>query len=142
MFSEHAWVELKRAIPRLGLLPGALGVVVHVYPDQNTYEVEFLNVDGTTIGIEPLEVGDLQLATGLSHQRGLDNLDIAKGHGKTEAGITAYPLDDGPLSAEYIAALRADALAHMRAGKVTFRKHLFEPPAADRDPSEPIDGGE
>ena len=58
-FPEHSLVVLKRALPRLGLKSGATGVIVHVYDDGNAYEVEFVSVDGKTIGVFTVEPADL-----------------------------------------------------------------------------------
>src|SRR5450830_820806 len=60
MFKEHAQVTLKRALPSLGLQPGAVGIVVHVHTDFEGYEVEFLNWAGQTIGVETVEDRDLE----------------------------------------------------------------------------------
>ena len=60
MFKDHAQVVLKRALPGLGLAPGAVGVVVHVHKDYEGYEVEFLSWDGQTIGVETVEDRDLE----------------------------------------------------------------------------------
>lgn len=41
------------------------------------------------------------------------------------AAAAAYEADDGPLSKEYLAALKKDADAHFPAGVVLFHEHLF-----------------
>jgi hypothetical protein len=121
VFEEHTCVALKRAVPRLGLLPGALGVVIHVYPDHKAYEVEFLREDGTTLGVETVEADDLQLAA-----RTPPSVRSTAMDSQDPLGNPAYPLDDGPMSAEYIAALRADVREHMPMGRLIDRKDLFE----------------
>jgi len=60
MLKEHAQVTLKRALPSLGLEPGALGIVVHVHTDFDAYEVDFLSWDGQTVGVETVEARDLE----------------------------------------------------------------------------------
>ncbi|MBK7424683.1 MAG: DUF4926 domain-containing protein [Propionivibrio sp.] len=46
-------------MPNLGLEPGDVGVVVHVYGQGSAYEVEFLTMDGHTIGLETVDAADL-----------------------------------------------------------------------------------
>ena len=71
MFNEHTQVVINRAIPKLGLVPGDVGVVVHVHLQGSAYEVEFMSFDGNTIGIETIEAGDLHAASGnaVPHER-------------------------------------------------------------------------
>lgn len=64
MLKEHAQVVLNKYLPKLGLEPGDIGVVVHVYGLGSAYEVEFLTRDGKTIGLETIDAADLQLAIG------------------------------------------------------------------------------
>ncbi len=40
-FGEHECVRLVTARPDAGLPAGAVGAVVHIYPDHRAYEVEF-----------------------------------------------------------------------------------------------------
>lgn len=63
MFDEHAQVVLKRPLPRLGLGPGAVGVIVHIYGEGAAYEVEFLSLDGSTIYVSTVEADDLRQAS-------------------------------------------------------------------------------
>lgn len=71
MLNEHTQVVLKRPLPNLGLEPGDVGVVVHVHGQGEAYEVEFLSLDGNTIGVETVEAGDLRQASGkaVPHER-------------------------------------------------------------------------
>ena len=62
MLNEHTQVVLKRPMPSLGLEPGDVGVVVHVHGQGESYEVEFLSLDGNTIGVETVEASDLRQA--------------------------------------------------------------------------------
>lgn len=61
--AEHSCVRLTRAVPEHQLLVGALGTVVHVYPDDDAYEIEF--VDGATertLAVVTLTAEDLRPA--------------------------------------------------------------------------------
>jgi hypothetical protein len=71
MFIEHSQVVLNRRVPQLGLEPGDVGVVVHVHGNGEAYEVEFMSLDGRTIGVETIEGTDLRGATssGIPHER-------------------------------------------------------------------------
>lgn len=62
MLQEHTQVMLKKTIPDLGLTPGDMGVVVHVHGSGTAYEVEFLTLDGHTIGVKTLDAADLRQA--------------------------------------------------------------------------------
>lgn len=54
MIQEHAFVVLTEALPSAGLEPGDVGVVVHVHPNGDAFEVEFTTLDGTTLAVETL----------------------------------------------------------------------------------------
>ncbi|MBP7179424.1 MAG: DUF4926 domain-containing protein [Moraxellaceae bacterium] len=73
MFDEHTQVVLKRPLPNLGLEPGDVGVVVHTYGKGAAYEVEFLSLDGNTIGVSTVAAADLRQASGRAvlHEREL-----------------------------------------------------------------------
>jgi hypothetical protein len=73
VFDEHTQVVLKRPLPNLGLEPGDVGVVVHIYGNGVAYEVEFLSLDGNTIGVTTVEAADLRQASGRAvlHEREL-----------------------------------------------------------------------
>ena len=64
MLNEHTRIVLKRPLPNLGLEPDDVGVVVHVHGQGEAYEVEFLTLDGNTIGVETVEACDLRQASG------------------------------------------------------------------------------
>lgn len=64
MFDEHTQVVLKCPLPSIGLEPGDVGVVVHAYEKGAAYEVEFLSLDGHTIGVATVEAIDLRQASG------------------------------------------------------------------------------
>ena len=51
MIREHDRVVLTVAVPDYGLEPGDVGVVVHIYPREEAYEVEFVTLGGQTAAI-------------------------------------------------------------------------------------------
>lgn len=71
MLKEHSQIVLTKPLPNLGLEPGDVGVVVHVYAQGSAYEVEFLTLDGHTIGVETVGSADLRQAMGnaVVHER-------------------------------------------------------------------------
>ena len=71
MLKKHSQVVLKKPLPNLGLEPSDVGVVVHIYSQGVAYEVEFLTMDGHTIGLETVDAGDLRPAIGnaVVHER-------------------------------------------------------------------------
>ncbi|MFT3817220.1 MAG: DUF4926 domain-containing protein [Rubrivivax sp.] len=71
MFSEHSQVVLAAALPALGLEPGDVGVVVHVHAAGAAYEVEFMSLDGRTIGVQTLRADQLRpvSASAVPHER-------------------------------------------------------------------------
>ena len=64
MLKVHSQVALKKALPNLALEPGDVGVVVHIHAQGAAYEVEFLTLDGHTIGLETVEAVDLRPVKG------------------------------------------------------------------------------
>lgn len=71
MFQEHAQVVLLSPLPALGLEPGDVGVVVHVHAGGAAYEVEFLSLDGRTVGVETLRADQVRAlsASAVPHER-------------------------------------------------------------------------
>lgn len=71
MFHEHTQVVLACPLPALGLEPGDVGVVVFVHANGAAYEVEFMSLDGHTIGVETLLAGQLRAVSGsaVPHER-------------------------------------------------------------------------
>lgn len=71
MYREHAQVVLTCGLPALGLEPGDVGIVVHVHAGDAAYEVEFLSLDGRSIGVETLEARQLRpvSASAVPHER-------------------------------------------------------------------------
>ena len=70
-FQEHAQVVLASPLPALGLEPGDVGVVVHVHAGAAAYEVEFMSLDGRTIGVMTLRADQLRAvsASAMPHER-------------------------------------------------------------------------
>lgn len=60
MVPEHAQVVLTCPLPALGLEPGDVGVVVHVHEAGAAYEVEFISLDGRTIGLQTLAASQVR----------------------------------------------------------------------------------
>lgn len=71
IFQEHAQVVLACPLPALGLEPGDVGVVIHVHGQGAAYEVEFISLDGRTIGLQTLEAHQLRpvSASAVPHER-------------------------------------------------------------------------
>ena len=66
MLKEHSRVVLMKPLPALGLEPGDVGVVVNIYAQGAAYEVEFLSMDGRTIGLQTIDAADLRPVKGCS----------------------------------------------------------------------------
>ena len=71
MFPEHSPVVLTAPLPALGLEPGDVGVVVHVHAGGTAYEIEFMSLDGRTIGVQTLRANQLRpvSASAVPHER-------------------------------------------------------------------------
>jgi hypothetical protein len=54
MIREHDLVTLAEDLPELGLKPGDVGTVVFVHRDGEGFEVEFVTLDGVTLGVATL----------------------------------------------------------------------------------------
>lgn len=55
---------LRRDVPDQGLRTGDVGVVVHVYPSGQAYEVEFMTADGDTVAVLTLEAAEVEPLAG------------------------------------------------------------------------------
>jgi hypothetical protein len=55
MLAEHSIVVLESDMPDAGLHAGDVGAIVHVHGQGNSYEVEFVDGDGTTIALMTLD---------------------------------------------------------------------------------------
>ena len=63
MLDELSVVTLTRDISEEGLRRGAIGTIVHVYPNGAAYEVEFDRIEGKSVPLATLAPGDIRLAT-------------------------------------------------------------------------------
>ena len=55
VIKEHDRVILTEPLPLHGLEPGDIGAVVHIYADGESYEVEFVTLDGHTAAVCTVE---------------------------------------------------------------------------------------
>jgi hypothetical protein len=60
MIAEHDRVVLACDIPDHHLERGDVGTVIHVYSDSETYEVEFLTLDGETALLATLQASQIR----------------------------------------------------------------------------------
>lgn len=60
MIKEHERVVLKVPVPAEGLETGDVGTVVHIYKDDQAYEVEFITLDGKTAAVVTLEAAQVR----------------------------------------------------------------------------------
>lgn len=49
--TEHDRIVLTADVPEYGLQAGDVGTIVHVYKDEQAYEVEFVALTGTTVAV-------------------------------------------------------------------------------------------
>ena len=57
-------VALTHSLPEYGLKQGDQGAIVHVYPNGQIFEVEFVNSDGTTQALLTISAINLQKVNG------------------------------------------------------------------------------
>lgn len=60
MIREHDRVVLTTPLPAEGLEPGDIGAVVHIYPQGEAYEVEFVTLTGTTAAVVTLAANQVR----------------------------------------------------------------------------------
>ncbi len=58
--TEHDRIVLQSDVPAEGLKAGDLGTVVHVYPDGQAFEVEFVTLDGHTAAVVTLAAAQIR----------------------------------------------------------------------------------
>ena len=58
--NEHDTVVLTRSLPDHGLQIGDVGAIVHVYGDQEGFEVEFVSGAGDTVAVVTLKPDDVR----------------------------------------------------------------------------------
>ena len=63
MIKELETIVLSCDIPEYGLNQGDIGAVVHSYSTDQSYEVEFVAGEGTTIALLTLEAKDIRIYT-------------------------------------------------------------------------------
>ena len=59
LLREHETVEIRENMDHLNLQAGTSGMIVHAYPKEVAYEVEFIAKDGRTLGVETIEAEEL-----------------------------------------------------------------------------------
>ena len=64
---EHDRIVLTSDLPENGLKAGDVGTIVHVYPQDAAFEVEFLTLDGDTAAVATVPA---------AHARPVTNRDI------------------------------------------------------------------
>jgi hypothetical protein len=75
MIREHDRVVLTAPLREEGLEPGDIGAVVHVYPQDEAYEVEFVTLTGETAAVvtvpagfvRPVSSGEIPHARAIAH---------------------------------------------------------------------------
>jgi len=74
MLKEHERVVLTGSISVDGLQAGDVGTIVHVYPDGQAYEVEFVALDGHTTAVATLDVHQVRPVTSrdMTHSREIE----------------------------------------------------------------------
>jgi len=60
MIHEHDRVVLTISLPNEGLEPGDVGAVVHVYPQRQAFEVEFVTLTGMTAAVATLAADQIR----------------------------------------------------------------------------------
>ncbi len=60
MIKEHDRIVLTGDLADGELRDGDVGTVVHVYPDGDTFEVEFLTLDGETVSVVSLPASQVR----------------------------------------------------------------------------------
>lgn len=60
MIREHDRVVLTVSLPDESLEPGDIGTVVHIYPQQAAYEVEFVTLTGKTAAVVTLPANQIR----------------------------------------------------------------------------------
>ena len=60
MINEHDRVVLNTDVPAQALQAGDVGTVVHIYPDAQAYEVEFVTLEGKTAAVVTLQANQVR----------------------------------------------------------------------------------
>ena len=74
MFNELDSVVITRDIIEKGIISGDVGVIVHLYNNNQQVEVEFVSGEGRTLAVETLPVSDIRTLAPkeILHVRSLD----------------------------------------------------------------------
>jgi len=73
MIREHDRVVLTSPLPNEGLEPGDIGAVVHIYPQREAHEVEFVTLTGKTAAVVTVAADQIRpvASTEIPHAREL-----------------------------------------------------------------------
>jgi hypothetical protein len=73
---EHERVVLTTPLPTDGLEAGDVGTIVHIYPDANAFEVEFVALDGHTTAVATVEAAKIRRVTrkDMTHTREMQSV--------------------------------------------------------------------
>jgi len=76
MIREHDRVVLTVSLPSEGLEPGDIGAVVHIYPQSEGYEIEFVTLTGKTAAVVTVAADQVRPvgSTEIPHARELAHL--------------------------------------------------------------------
>lgn len=146
--SEHDMVVLLTDMPRLDLKAGTTGIVIHVYPGGQVFEVEWMSSQGQTLRVETMSAEDIcpadttdktltrsssqtvreriardkEFANALAAE--VDDL-VRNGELNVAHQVSAALVDAEALTPQQLAAIRADADPHLPTGPVIWRADLI-----------------
>lgn len=71
MFKEHDRIVLTKDVPQEGLKSGDVGAIVHIHPQGEAFEVEFLTLDGDTAALATVLPSQVRPVSGedITHAR-------------------------------------------------------------------------
>lgn len=65
MIKEFERVYLLEDLKDTPFIKGDVGIVVFIYPDNKGYEIEFMALDGTTLGVETVKFNQVKSVNGI-----------------------------------------------------------------------------
>ncbi len=65
MIKEFDRVYLLEDLKNTPFIKGDVGTIVFIYPKQEGYEVEFIALDGSTLGVETVQAGQVKSVKGI-----------------------------------------------------------------------------
>jgi hypothetical protein len=73
MIKEHDRIILEKDLPEKKLKAGDVGTVVHVYPQKEAFETEFMTLSGETVAIVTLHASQVRAVSkkDITHAREL-----------------------------------------------------------------------